>query len=63
MHCIPAAECLYFIQELKKFIAPRPHIVFKILCNSHNQDTDKEQLNSYFLLAICSLKLCISIVG
>lgn len=57
MHCIPVAECLYFIQELKKFIAPRSHIVFKILCN--NQDTDKEQFKSYFLLTICSLKLCI----
>lgn len=61
MHCIPVAECLYFIQKLKKFIAPRSHIVFKILCN--NQDTDKEQFKSYFLLTICSLKLCISIVG
>lgn len=63
MHCIPLAECLYFIQELKKIIAPRSHIVFKILCNNHNQDTDKEQLKRHSLLTICSFKLSISIVG
>lgn len=60
MHCIQVAEYPYFIQELKKFIAPRYPIVFKILCNNHNQDTDKQQFKSYLLLTICTLKLYFS---
>lgn len=42
MHSIPVAECLYFIQKLEKFMAPRSHIFFKIPCNNQNQDTDEE---------------------